>query len=86
MDDPRGGESYSTLQMNAFSILALLVRKCVCVRVFKRQGMGRGGGVLSPGGPEGESVTQSGCDYSQPPEKSKSRKLDEEVRKVLFSL
>lgn len=46
MDDPRGGESYSTLQMNAFSILALLVRKCVCVRVFNHQGIGEEGALL----------------------------------------
>lgn len=66
------GGSNSVLQMNAFSILVVLIKKnpksvslfvraCayVCIK----------GGGRSPGGSGGVSVTQSGCDHCQAPEK-----------------
>ena len=55
----RGGSS-SALQMNAFSILVVLIKcVCVCVCVCVE------GGGRSPGGCGGLSVTQSGSDQCQ---------------------
>lgn len=67
MSDPRGGQPQHLTDECFFNIRSAHQKVCVCVRASRQGGSslgGVGGGRVSAG----ESVTQSGCDYCQPPE------------------
>lgn len=81
---PEGGSATAPYRWMPFQYY-LCSSESVCLRTWV-QAPGSGVGGVRSGGPGWECVTQSGCDYCQPPEEDSGEPRDEEeVGEVFFS-